>query len=95
MRDVLRLAGGHRHQLSLTRALHGHEPEHGFVDALADGEEPVVLVDRRLAAREGGGQLLAGVDLEHDCTALLGDHHVVVVEDAGVLRQRCQRDAER
>ena len=38
---------------------------------------------------------LAGLDLEHDRAAVLGDQRVVVVEDAGVLRERGERDAER
>ena len=41
------------------------------------------------------GQLPARLDLEHDRAALLGDHDVVLVEDAGVLCQRGERDAER
>ena len=50
--DLDRVAGGHRHQLGLARALHRDEPEARLVDGLADGEQPVVLVDRRLAGRE-------------------------------------------
>ena len=93
--DRLRRAGRHRHQLCLARALHRDEPERRLVDRLADREQPVVLVDRRLAGRELGGELLAGLDLEHDRAALLGDHRVVLVEDAGVLGERGERDAER
>ena len=48
-----------------------------------------------LPRRERGGELLAGLDLEHDGAALLGDHGVVLVEDAGVLGERGERDAER
>ena len=93
--DRLRRAGGHRQQLGLAAAVHAEEPEHGLVDGLADGEQPVVLVDRRLAGAERGGDLLAGLDLEHHGAALLGDHRVVVVEDARVLGDRVERDAER
>ena len=82
-------------ELSLARALHRDEPERRLVDRLADREQAVVLVDRGLAGRERGGELLAGFDLEHDGAALLGDHGVVVVEDAGVLGERGERDAER
>ncbi len=59
-----------------------------------DGEEAVVLVDGRLAGRELGGELLAGVDFEHHGASLLGDHRVVAVEHAGVLGDRGERDAE-
>ena len=52
-------------------------------------------MDRRLAGAERGGELLAGLDLEDDGAALLGDDGVVLVEDAGVLGQRGERDAER
>ena len=38
---------------------------------------------------------LAGLDLEDDRAAVFGDQRVVVVEDAGVLGQRGERDAER
>ena len=55
----------------------------------------MVLVDHRLAGREGGGQLAAGLHLEDDCAALLRDDSVVLVEDAGVLGDRVERDAER
>ena len=47
--DLLRLAGRHRQQLRLARALHRDEPERCLVDRLADREQAVVLVDRRLA----------------------------------------------
>ena len=62
---------------------------------LADREQAVVLVDRGLVRAERGGDLVAGLDLEHDGAALLGDDGVVAVEDAGVLGQRGERDAER
>ncbi len=95
MADLLRLTRGHRQQLGLARALHRDEPEGRFVDRLADREQAVVLVDRRLAGGEGGGQLLAGVDVEHHRPALRGDHGVILVEDARVLGQRVEGDAQR
>src|SRR5262245_45226928 len=74
--DLLRVAGGHRQQLGLARALQGDEPERRLVDRLAHREQAVVLVDRRLAAGEVGGELLARVGIEDDGAALRGDHRV-------------------
>src|SRR5690606_35083976 len=52
VRGADRLGG----QLGLATALHRDEPEGGFFDGLADGEQAVVLVDRGLAGRERGGE---------------------------------------
>ncbi len=93
--DLDRCARSHRHQLGLARPLHRDEPERGLVDGLADGEQAVVLVDGGLAVGELRGELAAGFDVEHDGTTLLGDDVVILVEDAGVLGERRQRDAER
>src|SRR3954471_13142288 len=80
--NLLRRSCCHGQQLCLTGALHREEPETGFVDGLADGEQTMVLMDGGLAGREHGGQLLAGLEVEYDCATLLGDDPVVAVEDA-------------
>ena len=49
----------------------------------------------RLAARELGLELLAVLDAELHPAALCGDDHVVLVEHAGVLGDRRERDPER
>ena len=48
-----------------------------------------------LPVGNAGGQLLAGLEVEHDRAALLGDHPVVAVEDARILGDRIEGDAER
>src|SRR4051794_23772245 len=93
--DLLRRSCCHGQQLCLTGALHREEPEACFVDRLADGEQTMVLMDGCLAGRERGGQLLAGLEVEYDCATLLGDDPVVAVEDARILGDGIERDAQR
>ena len=71
------------------------EPETGLVDGFADGEQTMVLMNRRLAGRERRGQLVPGLDVEHDLAALLGDDSMVAVEDACILGDGIEGDTQR
>src|SRR5438552_14459713 len=87
------LAGGLRHQLHLAGALHGDEPEGGFVDRVADGEQPVVAKDHRLAVAQSVGQALALFQVEDD-TGVVVEQGVVAVEGADVLGQGVEKAAQ-
>jgi hypothetical protein len=76
-------------ELLLAAAFQRDEPEGGRVDRMAAaGEKPVVLVQRRLHALERLGHVAARMVLDGHRAALLADHHVILEEGAGVLRDR-------
>lgn len=68
----------------MTTLVEAHEPEDGFFDGAADGQEAVVLEESGFGAAEGAGDVFAFLFREHDAVEG-GVEDVVVVEGAGVL----------
>ena len=93
--DEHRGAGRLGQELGLAGTLHGDEPPGGLVDRVPDGEQSVVAVDGGLVRTERSRQSLGGGLLQHDGTTAFLAHGVVLVEDAGVLRDRIERSPER
>jgi hypothetical protein len=83
-------------ELLLAAAFQRDEPESRRLDRMAArGQKPVVLVQGRLDALEGLGDVRACMVLDGDLTALLSDHDVILKERAGVLCDRVDRPARR
>ena len=83
------------HQLALTAALEGNEPPHGGIDGPAGRNDPVILVDERLARTEGLGHRGADCRVEHDGTGPCIAQRDVVVEHRRVLADHLERLAQR
>jgi len=74
-----------RQQLSLTAAIHGDEPPGGLFDAVADGEQAVILENGGFALAEGLGDTLAFRCFVDDAGEI-GENGVVFVKRASILR---------
>jgi hypothetical protein len=51
-------------------------------------------MNRSLALREFRSKFFARFDVKYNCAALFGDHGVIVVEDAGILGDGIERNAQ-
>ena len=91
--DHRRLTCGHREQLGLAAALHGHEPEQRLIDGVADGDEAVVGEHGGLVATHRVGDAPTLLDVVGDASVAVVEA-VVVEEDAGVLGDGPQAAAE-
>lgn len=69
-------------ELCLARTFHGDEPVRGSFNRVADGKQPVVLVNGRFARSEFAGEFFPCRNFEDYGAALFGDHRVVLIEDA-------------
>ena len=81
-------------KLCLTAPFHRDEPPYGLLDALANGDEAVVSEDGCLVRSETAGDVRGLVRLGDEDPGVV-DEHVVLVECAGVLRDRVEQAPQR